>query len=213
MSASPPVVAAFDFDGTLSTRDCVVPFLFRLEGRVRLAQRIVARPALLAKAVVRRDRNQLKALAIHAAFAGRSTEMVSNLGRAFASTVHDSWLRPDTIARLAWHRGQGHRVVLVSASLGAYLHAVGDLLGVDAVLCTEAVVGPDGRYTGRMAGDNCRGPEKVRRLHAWLAEHELLDAELWAYGDSNGDRELLAAAMHPFLVKDITVSAVPAGRA
>ncbi|MCU1390542.1 MAG: Phosphoserine phosphatase, partial [Ilumatobacteraceae bacterium] len=64
--------------------------------------------------------------------------------------------------------------------------------------------------TGRMAGDNCRGPEKVRRLRAWLADHQLTDAELWAYGDSNGDRELLAAAAHALMVKGVRVTAVPA---
>ena len=33
MTAIPrPVVAAFDVDGTLTTRDCVVPFLYRAGG-------------------------------------------------------------------------------------------------------------------------------------------------------------------------------------
>ena len=39
-----------------------------------------------------------------------------------------------------------------------------------------------------------RGPEKVRRLQAWLADAPV---ELWAYGDSAGDDELLAIADHP----------------
>ena len=49
---------------------------------------------------------------------------------------------------------------------------------------------------------NCRGPVKARRLLAWLdANHGGRDAvELWAYGDSPGDRELLAAADRPVWV-------------
>jgi phosphatidylglycerophosphatase C len=51
-----------------------------------------------------------------------------------------------------------------------------------------------GRATGRLIGGNCRGPEKVRRLREWLGAEP---AELWAYGDSAGDDELLAFADHP----------------
>ena len=48
--------------------------------------------------------------------------------------------------------------------------------------------------TGQLEGGNVRGPEKVRRVREWLGAGEV---ELWAYGDSAGDRELLAAADHP----------------
>lgn len=202
-------VAAFDFDGTLSTRDCVVPFLETLAGRSRLVAGMAVRPLAIADALLRRDRDRFKAVALRAAFAGREAAAVQQLGRSFAETVHSGWLRSDTPQRLAWHQREGHKVVLVSASLGAYLHPLGELLGVDAVLCTEAVVGSDGRYTGEMLGQNCRGPEKVLRLRTWLAEMKLDDAELWAYGDSAGDRELLAAADHDLLVKNRQVPAEP----
>jgi phosphatidylglycerophosphatase C len=211
VSPDTPVVAAFDFDGTLTIRDCVVPFLDRVAGRVGLVAGILKQPLALAGAVVHRDRDRMKAVAVRAAFTGREADAVSAIGTEFAATVAGSWLRADTTARLAWHRQQGHHIVLVSASLGAYLHAVGKILGVDAVLCTEAIVGPDGRYTGEMAGGNCRGPEKIRRLESWMGEIRISEAEVWAYGDSRGDRELLAAARHPFFVKDLEIEPAPQG--
>ena len=79
------------------------------------------------------------------------------------------------------------------------------------MLCTDALVDSDGRYTGAMSGNNCRGPEKIARLRAWLSSSNLENAELWAYGDSAGDRELLSAAHHHFMVKDTLVSATPPG--
>jgi phosphatidylglycerophosphatase C len=206
-----PVVAAFDVDGTLTTRDCVVPFLQRISGRARLAARVAARPLAVTSAAIRRDRDRFKAVAMRAAFAGRASAAVEVLGATFADHVHGTWLRPDTPRRLAWHQAEGHRIVLVSASLGAYLHPLGRLLGVDDVLCTEAVVGDDGRYTGAMVGANCRGAEKVRRLRTWMEEQGLAEATLWAYGDSAGDRELLACADRAFLVKDIVLSPAPVG--
>ena len=55
-------------------------------------------------------------------------------------------------------------------------------------------VGPGERLDGTLVGGNVRGPEKLRRFRAWAGDR---DIELWAYGDSAGDRELLAAADHP----------------
>ncbi|MGA1052242.1 MAG: haloacid dehalogenase-like hydrolase, partial [Ilumatobacteraceae bacterium] len=67
---------------------------------------------------------------------------------------------------------------------------------------TRLEIGGDGACTGRLDGPNCRGAEKVRRLTDWLESDGLGLGEvtLWAYGDSSGDRELLAAAQHPHLV-------------
>ena len=97
-------------------------------------------------------------------------------------------LRPDGLERVRWHQQRGDRVVLVSASLGVYLRPLADELGLDGVEAVELVVDADGLLTGAMIGPNCRGPEKVVRLDG--------GNELWAYGDSTGDDELLAAADH-----------------
>jgi phosphatidylglycerophosphatase C len=84
----------------------------------------------------------------------------------------------------------------VSASFEMYLRPLAGLLGAHDVLAARLEVGPDGRLTGRLDGDNCRGPEKVRRLHSWLDEHAggRSAVHVTAYGDSVGDLELLADA-------------------
>ena len=114
---------------------------------------------------------------------------------SFAQTVHDRWLRDDTIEMLRGHRDAGDRVVLVSASFEVYLRPLGELLGVDDVLATRLQLA-DGVATGALDGPNCRGPEKVRRLHDWIdREYGGRDrVRVVAYGDSKGDRELLADA-------------------
>jgi phosphatidylglycerophosphatase C len=203
------VVAAFDVDGTLTTRDCVVPFLELLAGRTRMTMGMLRQPRAVLAAAARRDRDRFKAVAVRAAFRGRRADDVEALGVEFARKIHASWLRADTPGRLAWHQSQGHLVVLVSASLGPYLRPLGQMLGVDGVLCTEASVDAQGRYSGELNGDNCRGPEKIRLLREWLNQRNLDNAQLWAYGDSNGDRELLSAAHHHFYVKGQTVPAEP----
>ena len=203
-------VVAFDFDGTLTVRDCVRPFLLRVGGWPGVSSAILGRPLASLAAAARRDRDRLKELIVGGVLRGRSVAQVEALGEVFAEQVHDGWLRSDMVARLRWHQRAGHCVLLVSASLGPYLRPLGRRLGVDDVLCAEPRrVGDE--FTDGLAGANCRAAEKVRRLDAWLSERNLRDATVWAYGDSVGDRELLARADHSLLVTRSVVSAVPAG--
>jgi phosphatidylglycerophosphatase C len=192
------IVAAFDVDGTLTVRDCVVPFLRRTCGTARLAIRLLRHPRALVGPLLRRDRDGLKAAAAAAAFRGLPIEPLRAAGASFGDEVATGWLRSDTAARLRWHLDQGHVVVLVSASFEVYLDTLRERLGADAVLATRLEVGADGHCTGRLDGANCRGAEKVRRLHEWLdASHGGRPAvTVWAYGDSRGDRELLDDADH-----------------
>lgn len=214
MSTSPgehQTVAAFDVDGTLTRRDCVVPFLVRLVGWRRLAGIVLARPLLLlSTAIGRGNRDEAKAHVVGRAVRGLDSRRLSEVGAQFATGVASAWLRPDVLARLRWHRAQGHRIVLVSASLRPYLEPLAaDVLGgVDAVLCTDVEIGPDERCTGRLAGGNCRGPEKARRLSEWIGAAESV---VWAYGDSEGDREMLNMAQHPVRVRGKVVTPAPTG--
>ncbi|NND75540.1 MAG: HAD-IB family hydrolase [Ilumatobacter sp.] len=191
-----PGVAAFDVDGTLTRRDCVVPFLRMVGGTARLTAQLLAAPHRVAPMLARRDRDGLKEFAANAAFRGHDAVEVGALAQRFATDVAATWLRDDMVARLTQHRERGDVVVLVSASFELYLRPLADLLGGATVLGTRLAVDIDGRFTGELLGANCRGPEKVRRLHAWLDEHHggRRAVHLSAYGDSPGDRELLLDA-------------------
>ncbi len=197
-------VAAFDVDGTLTTRDCVTPFLRRAVG-LRLARTLARHPVAVAGALARRDRDHLKELAA-SALRGYDAAELDALGVAFAGEIEARLLRSDTVARLHRHRALGHVILLASASFSAYLDPLGKFLEVDGVVCTRLEAGADGRLTGRLAGRNCRGDEKARRVREWLAGADLVGAELWAYGDSPADAPLLALADHPVWVQRVTIA-------
>jgi phosphatidylglycerophosphatase C len=188
-------VAAFDVDGTLTTSDCVVAFLRRISGTVPLSLKIARSPLTSGGALLRRDRDALKAAAVRAAFTGRPVGPVEHEARRFAEEVAATRLRRDTLAALDEHRRRGDTTVFVSASFELYLQPLAGLLGVDAVIGTR-LNAPGGVFDGTLQGPNCRGAEKVRRLHALLVERwGSRDAvDVVAYGDSAGDRELLADA-------------------
>lgn len=148
----------------------------------------------IARALIGRDRNALKALFAKIVFIGKSVESVNEKGIAFASVIASSWIRPDVAARYRWHQDQGHVVVLVSASFAPYLEPFGDLVEADAVLCAE-LESVDGVYTGNLSRPNCRGQEKVNRIREWLAEAGIPEGSvLYAYGDSHGDKNMLEFA-------------------
>ena len=193
-SSATRVVTAWDFDGTLSTRDNVFPFLRYAVGSGTLARAVSATAPKLAWAAVRDDaRNAAKAALLRRVFAGYDAACFEQQAHDFAAIVIAKFLRSDAVERAAWHRDQGHELVIVSASLRSYLLPIAEHLGFNAVVATELAVGDDGRLTGELRGANVRRAEKARRLDDWLAETGT-GAYVWAYGDSNGDRELFERA-------------------
>jgi phosphatidylglycerophosphatase C len=196
---TPPLtVAAFDFDGTLSSRDNFMRFLRLVAGTGETARAVLAAaPALIASRRDPAQRDVAKAIVLRETMRGRRADYVCDLGARFARQIVSEHLHPRVVARLEAHRAAGHHVVLVSASLTCYLTPVAEHLAVPTVLATELEVGPDGRYTGELMGENVRGAEKAARLDAWLAGRP---AVVYAYGDSHGDADLLARADHGFLV-------------
>lgn len=195
---TPPArgIAAFDFDGTLVPGDSLPRYLSRLIGRARLASVLSASgPAMLAGYRLA-GRDGAKAALLLRAVAGIEAERAVEVGESFA-TVLAGQIRPSMAERIAWHRDEGHNLVLVSASLGLYLKPFGRLTGFDEVIATALEVDSEGRLTGRILGANVRAEQKAVLLRELIGD---APATLWAYGDSRGDREMLAMADHATLL-------------
>jgi phosphatidylglycerophosphatase C len=198
-------LAAFDFDGTLTGKDTLVPFLVGVHGGHRLATAMLRASVAAARngvADAEPLRDRVKVAAMGRLFRGMPQARLHDLGRDYATRL-DGRLRPEMLHRLRWHQEQGHHVVIVSASLDAYLRPLALRLEIDDVLAVELLADDTGVLTGAVAGAvNNRGPHKLRRLRSWIDARFGAGAavELWAYGNSSGDRDLLAAADHPMWV-------------
>lgn len=194
------VVAAFDFDGTITYRDTLFGFLLYLVGPWRLlVNAIPLLPVLTGYALKLIPNSVAKEHVLSRFLAGMSAQMLKKSSEGFASRYIPSMVRKQALERLAWHRSQGHRCVVISASIEDYVAPWAYTAGFDDVIATRLQRNNDGRLTGCYDGQNCYGPEKVRRLLNLLGDVDHL--ELYAYGDSRGDRELLELADHAYYKK------------
>ena len=201
-------LAVFDVDRTLLQGDCLLMLGRHLQGGplAWLLRWLSFLPSLLAKISGRISTGQLKEHFLARFILGRGgrgerpsqsqDHLERELRGPFLAKLQRR-LRPAALQRLRWHQQQGHRVILCSASPEFILQPLADGLGVE--LIGTQVSRRDGILLPQLAGPNCKGPEKPRRLEALLASEGLsLDAFLLeAYGDSAGDRELLQRAQCP----------------
>jgi phosphatidylglycerophosphatase C len=197
----PIVIAAFDFDGTLTRRDTLLPFLARGLGWLRfLLALLLSSPWLAAFALRLIPNHVAKQKLMLATLKSRTTAELDDWTNRWLAQDFPGQLQDWTMARLAEHQQAGHVCVMVSASPDIYLKRVAKDLGFDALLCTEMAV-VNGRLTGQMRTPNCHGEQKVLRLQAWMAERFGLSggAEVvYAYGDTSGDKPMLRLAAHAF---------------
>jgi len=192
------VVAVFDFDGTLLAGDSFFRFVTWRRDRLRVLKDLFVTAPLLPLYLLRLVGNERHKMALFSrAFSGMRIEEFEALGKAFAAEQLPAMLRQEALQCMLAHKARGHRIAIVSASLETWIRPWSETHEVDMLLASKPEV-YEGRLTGRLEGTNCFGVEKTRRLFCALPQKREA-YEIYAYGDSRGDRDLLAAADHPFL--------------
>ncbi len=184
-------VVAFDFDGTLTTRDSFTAFLKWRAGRARYAQGMRRLAPAAGAYLFHRNRGRIKAAAVREFLRGVPRAELEADARAFAEAYAPRLFRPDALR--TWRRWRERRatLVIVTASPDIVVQPFARGLGADHLIGTRLMFDSDDRVTGVFDGRNCRGPEKVARLQAQFG----LDLRLRAaYGDTSGDREMLRMA-------------------
>ena len=190
----PPVLALFDFDGTITRRDTLFDFIrFYRSERVLVQGLVRLAPVLLAfKLGFMPNWAAKQRLLTH--FFGREPETkFRERGAVYAKQRLPHILRPSALQKIDELKAQQATIYVVSASAEAWIQPWCASLGLH-LIATQLEV-QNGKITGKIAGKNCYGPEKARRIQAavTLGQYE----KIYAYGDSRGDREMLQLAHHP----------------
>ena len=190
-------VFAFDFDGTLTTRDTLIAFIRYACGTSRFLFGFLLHAPLLVLMKLRLYSNgKAKQRVFSWFFKGMTIETFDALCQDFART-HRHLLRPDTVRILEQALTERAEVLIVSASIDNWVQPFFPSV---TILGTQVEV-IDGRLTGRFLTPNCYGQEKVRRILALYPDRSAY--HLTAFGDSRGDRELLTFADEAHMVRNL----------
>ncbi|KAF3362620.1 Protein CicA [Chlamydiales bacterium STE3] len=193
MSTKKPIVAAFDFDGTISYFDTLVPFLWKLSGPFGLLFHLfLTTPDFLRFLFGKISRQQAKEALLTKCLKGTPYSQAATAGQDYATHFLKKLIKPAAMQKIAWHSQQQHHLVLISANLNVYLKPWARQGGFQTILASELEIDSEGRITGHLKGKNCWGQEKVERLLSTFGPKE--NFTLYAYGDSQGDKELLDLA-------------------
>lgn len=184
-----PGAAFFDFDGTITEGDSFLRFLVYATPRPRFFLGLfLLLPVVLLYGLRLISAHVAKAAALYWCFRGEDYLEFRNMAEEFSKAVIPGLVRPEALKRIQWHQSQGHRIFLVSASVEEWVSGFAREHGMEVIATQMEVV--DGKLSGRLKTPNNFGPEKVRRIHERV---NLRDFEhTWAYGDTRGDKEMLA---------------------
>ncbi len=181
-------IFAFDFDGTLTTHDTFLLFIKHAVGRSRFTGGLVLFAPLLVLMRMRLvDNNWLKEVVFSFFCRGMKEGRFEKTCASFAEKYR-SILRPKGLEMIEKARKEGAEVVIVTASIEDWVRP---FLPDVPVIGTKIEI-KDGRVTGRFSTHNCFGVEKVVRLIKAFPDRRTY--HLTAFGDSRGDKEMLACA-------------------
>lgn len=184
---------AFDFDGTLTTKDTLLEFIKFAKGSCALYAAFALYLPLLVLMKLRLYSNyRTKEKIFSYLFRGMTVEDFNAVCRRFARANGQRLLRPKAVEYInKVSADDDAAMVVVSASMENWVVPFFDGMEKISVIGTVPEV-KDGILTGRFSTANCYGEEKVRRLLELYPDRD--DYQLIAFGDSRGDRELLAFA-------------------
>lgn len=191
-------IAAFDFDGTITTRDTLFDFIRFYKGMPRMIVGLLfISPVLVLFKLRFLSNSRAKEILFSHFFRGEKLEAFNRVCEEYSSRIMEI-TRPEAVEKIKSHLNQHDKLIIVSASIDQWISPWAKKAGFSDIIATRIEV-IDGIITGKLSGKNCYGKEKVNRLQEAFPDRS--SYTLYAYGDSSGDKELLAFADHPFYRK------------
>lgn len=201
MNTNQQPFAFFDFDGTLTRYDTVLPFCHFVEHNSYsfIKKLLPISPYLIGYLLGIVSNLQAKEKLFTSYLAKLTLSESEKLAQQFVQQKLNTLLRSEGMQKLHYHQRHHHRCILVSASPELYLIDWAKQNGFECVLATQ-LEHNNGMLTGKISGKNCIGIEKVNRIE------QIFGTQCWqnsyGYSDSLVDKPLLQAVEHSFLWKN-----------
>ena len=191
-------LAVFDFDGTITTKDSLFEFLKFHHGSTWVWAKLTLFAPVMILYWTRIIPNwKAKEMLLTYFFKGTPASTFLDSCKRFSDQIIPTILREEAMKKLAYHQKNGDRTLVISASVENWLHGWCEQNQLELIATKMQI--KDNKITGKILGKNCYGIEKVNRLKDYLDLEDY--REVYAYGDSKGDRELLGIASRPFFRK------------
>ena len=186
------VIAFFDFDGTITNRDIFWDYLlFRLKNGLSPLKVLKCIPVFTLYLAKFLNNEQAKQRIFSKIFKGESASFFNSTVDQYYATNFLDRLKKDALNRIIWHKKSNHKVCIVSANFDYLLQRFAREQNLE-LLCTQLDI-EENRLTGRFKTANCYGIEKVNRIKQKYPDINSY-SQIYAYGDSKGDTEMLALA-------------------
>lgn len=191
-------IAVFDFDGTLTTKDTLLEFIkFACGKKAFYIGFLLHSPLLIWMKLGIYPNWKAKQKVFSWFFKGMPYTTFTKHGEDFAKGIK-TIIKETTLAILRKHQSEGADIYVISASVDEWVRPFCMQLGVKDVIATQIETDSKGILTGRFTSPNCYGEEKVRRFLE--IEPSRSEYNLYAYGDSRGDKEMILFADNGFYV-------------
>lgn len=190
-------IAFFDFDGTITTKDTFLHFIFFVKGKFfSILGFIILSPILFIYAFKLISNAKAKELVFAYFFKGMKESFLKEKGQQFVSVIN-KMLCEDAIVKINWHKSQHHKIIVVTASSNLWVEEWCSQNNLELISTNYETI--NGNLNGKIAGKNCHGIEKVNRIKAIYNLSEYVD--IYAYGDTKGDLPMLQIANYSYFCK------------
>ncbi len=184
-------LALFDFDGTLTTKDSLDEFLKESVGKKKyMLNMFKFLPYFILWQLRVMNNGVAKEHLFRIFFKGMDENIFKEKAKEFSLEKLDLIINQERIKLLKKHQENGDRVIIVSASMKCWLQPWCDKNSIE--LLSSQLEFENGAFSGKFLTPNCHGKEKERRIkeHLNVSDYETI----YAYGDSSGDKQMLALA-------------------
>lgn len=188
-------LALFDFDKTITNRDTFFHFMSYACRKTKVILVIFRLfPYVILHFAGFIDGGKLKELFLKRLVGGWTVGRIEEIAAKYTSEKLGKIIRSSALEEIRKHKDKGADVAIVSASPSVWIKFFAQEQGVDLIATELELI--DDIVTGRLKGKNCRGKEKVERIKK---KYDLSKyRNIFAYGDSSGDKEMLELANHKY---------------
>ncbi len=189
-------IAFFDFDGTITKKDSLLEFIKHSKGVVAFYVGFCLHLHYLFAFKLKIISNQkAKEKILTHFFGGLTIEEFTHYCQTFSDKKIPGLIRPAAISEINRLKKENVKIVIVTASPENWIKDWAQKIDAD-LIATKLLI-HNGKITGEIEGINCHGKEKARRIEEKYTLGNY--TEIFAYGDSSGDREMLLLAHKGFM--------------